>query len=141
MAFIGGTVAMALIGCGSIVALEIARPGGDWNSQATYSLIGMLGPIFAVMLAGLRSHVQAESVKQEVTAKIENTERQLDHIHACVETKTADAAQAAKEAAIVAKEAVVTAKETKHEIIEAITNGGSTPKEIKAEITVHGDKP
>ncbi len=120
MAFLGGTIALAMIGCGSFVYLEVHRPEGV-NTQVYYALGGILGPIFAVMLAGLRSHVQAEAAKQEVTEKIAHTERQLDHIHACVETRTIEAATAAKEAAVVAKEAVVTAKETKHDILNAIS--------------------
>ncbi len=115
---------MSMIGVGAIVALEIARPGGQWNSQATYAIIGVITPTLTLLLSLVKSVSNGDIGKENA--------KKLDHLHTCVETKVGEVVAQAREA----KDAAV---ETKQDVRKAI-NGG-LPKKTEIDVTVHGDKP
>src|SRR5436190_26744 len=54
-AYLVAVLGVLAIGCLSIASLEIFRPGGDWNSQAAYMLVGMCTTVLTVLLGILKS--------------------------------------------------------------------------------------
>lgn len=65
-------VVVALLGesallLGSVLMLEIMRPEG-YNTAALYTVIGIVAPVFAVLVNIFKSHFNAQTMKKEVEA-------------------------------------------------------------------------
>lgn len=124
IAYLCAVLGVLLIGCGSMVALEIGRPDGI-NTAVSYQIITLCGTIMAVLLGVIKS-IGNGDVAQQTALKV-------DHLHDCYHTIQ----NASELAAAQSKLAVDVAVETKKEIIAAVVNG----KKIDADVTVHVKPP
>jgi len=78
IAYLVATLGITLIGVGAIVTLEIARPGGDWNSNTTTVIIGMITPTLAVLIGVIKSIGNAQAIekaKEEVKSHIDTVSK------------------------------------------------------------------
>lgn len=74
-AYLAATLGISAIGVGALVALEIARPGGEWNSNVTYAIIGIVTPTLTVLVGIIKSIGNAKAIeeaKNEVKTHIDN---------------------------------------------------------------------
>ena len=64
IAYLAATLGTLLIGGGLIVTLEIARPGGEWNSNTTTVIVGMCTTIIAVLLSMIKSIGNGKAIEE-----------------------------------------------------------------------------
>jgi uncharacterized protein YceK len=62
-AYLATALGVLFIGCGSVVALEIARPEG-YNSQASYAIIGMCTTVLTVLVGIIKSISNGQDLKE-----------------------------------------------------------------------------
>lgn len=77
IAYLAAVLGTLLIGGGLIVALEIARPGGEWNSNTTTVIVGMATTILAVLLNGVRSTFNAKAIN-ETAKEVQAVRKEID---------------------------------------------------------------
>ena len=61
--------------CASLLTLEIARPGGKWNSNTFHTIVGTGGVILTALLGIIKSAANAkaiEEVKSAVTPEVDS---------------------------------------------------------------------
>lgn len=98
LAIIGLSV-LSLIGGGLVVALEVLRPDGV-NTNATYTIIGIITPTMAVLLAWLKQITSERKTDAKIESKGEEIKREIQS----APVKIDDAAASAKAVIAVAAE-------------------------------------
>lgn len=63
-ACVAGVLGIVAIGVGGMVALEIFRPGGDWNSNVTTNIISVCTTVLTVLLSILKSQANGNAIEQ-----------------------------------------------------------------------------
>jgi hypothetical protein len=75
VAYLVAILGITAIGVGALAYLENHRPGGEWNSNVTYAVIGIVTPTLTVLIGIIKSIGNGKAIedaKNEVKSHIDN---------------------------------------------------------------------